>query len=337
MDKKLTLASVVIPFKNRKENLKVTLEHLADQTIKSKDYEIIIGSLDEEKMLRPIVSKYDNTKVISQKTGYWNPSLARNLALRRASGVTIILIDADIAVPPDFIEKHLEIQHQNTICVGRVDSYNENFNTNGKNQIDAKDVRWSIEPNEAPIKWALCWGGNLSFSKNYLDQDILFDESFFGWGGEDIEWAYQMNKKDVKFFFSDKVTGIHLPHPRNILENRRQEKQNFRRFLRKWPDPIVELVAKFGDLEANRRYPELFDNRLYNYRICELNGTRISLIVGDKKERSDLKLGSVKYYSLCGLSLPYEDDYFDEVTVLKMDLPTKLNFLISKEVERVRK
>jgi glycosyltransferase involved in cell wall biosynthesis len=251
---KLMKVSVVIPHKDRLINLLNCIEKLVDQSLYLYEYEIIVGSLEKEKELEEISKIAKNVKIISNYQDCWNPSLARNIALAEASGETIILIDADIIVKKDFIEKHLAIQEKNTIIIGAVENYNENINSDGKENISYKDIRWSIDPNTAPLKWALCWTGNLSFSAKLIEKNFFFDSSFKGWGGEDLEWAYRLHKNGIKFKFEQSIIGRHFPHNRNVKKNRSEEKKNFDLFLTKWPDSEVNFVIKHGDIKANKIY-----------------------------------------------------------------------------------
>ena len=250
--------SIIIPYKDRLNNLILCLNSLNKQTVQSDKYEIIIGSLDEIYTLQEINNRYKNIKIICKPQNLWNPSLARNIALRNALGDKIILLDADIIVNNNFVEKHLFFSSPYEIVVGSVCDYDENAENISQPNI-CTDIRWSINPNKAPFKWALCWSGNVAFSNSVLKKGLFFDENFVGWGGEDLEWAYRLHINGYRFLFTREIEGKHIPHQRDVKKNRKEESLNFEFFSKKYKSKEVDFVVKHGDLGANRKFSE-FDN-----------------------------------------------------------------------------
>jgi len=186
------------------------------------------------------------------------------------------------------------------------------------------------------LKWALSWTGNLSFPRTFLDQGILFDGGYQGWGVEDLDWAYRMQKAGAEIVFYKDIVGEHLPHVRDVTANRSQERKNFYRFLEKAQDPCVELVARFGDLQANRLYDQYYDPKLAAYCICSSEVDSKNLAVGIPKQEVQLSL-SERILDLSGIVLPFPDSHFDEVTRWETQLPPALNKLIEEECRRVKK
>jgi glycosyltransferase involved in cell wall biosynthesis len=100
------LVSVIIPSHNHGKYLRVAVESVLVQSYRN--YEIIIvndGSTDDtEQVVASIVSEYKNERIkyLDQKnTGV---ATARNNAIRQATGVYVLPLDADDKIHPNFLE-----------------------------------------------------------------------------------------------------------------------------------------------------------------------------------------------------------------------------------------
>ena len=116
------------------------------------------------------------------------------------------------------------------------------------------DPRFRVEHN---IPWAFAWTGLIALPAAAVAADQLyFDESFRGWGNDDLEWGYRVCASGIPIVLRPDVYGLHLPHRRNAAANRRTGQANADRFLRKWPARDVELVRLVGDTRANGLWPD---------------------------------------------------------------------------------
>lgn len=330
-------ASVIIPYKNRLNTIIPVLEAIFNQNISKSEYEVILGSLDSYDKTITLKEKYPFLKIITHLSEEWNPSLARNIGIKAAKGKRIILIDADILVKKDFISSHLILGKFYDIIVGSVANYNENKNMKKDNFITKNDdIRWSINPNDAPLKWALCWTGNISINRRFFDENIYFDESFTGWGGEDLEFMYKLKEKNATILFCKEISTKHLSHIRNVKINREQEKINFIKFLYKHQDPEVEFVVHFGDLIANKIFKEYYCPNLLEYCIIIKNNMQ-KIIIGVKTNKSQYYKPYDEILNLSGISLPFMDHTFKECILLKTKLNTKITKIIKNEIKRLKK
>jgi hypothetical protein len=185
------------------------------------------------------------------------------------------------------------------------------------------------------------------------EHELFLDESFRGWGVDDLEWGFRVCAAGIPIVLAPDVRALHLPHARDVKANQRAERQNYRRFLRKWPRWDVELAATFGDVEANRIFLEfvrelrgvdggapigvalgvLGDRRvLYigvRFAEKERNGASLQRLFG---ENSGLEL-----LPLAGLALPFDDGSIDECRVLPpiSELSASYRDKVMKEAARV--
>ena len=108
-------ASLVIPTYNKKEFLALTLASLVNQTYPHENFEVVIvddGSTDgTHQFFSPSTCFSFQLVYVKQKNA--GRAAARNTGIRRARGETVIFIDDDQIVPPEFIENHLRLHQQN--------------------------------------------------------------------------------------------------------------------------------------------------------------------------------------------------------------------------------
>lgn len=100
------MISVVIPVRNRKENLKNTINYVLNQTYTN--IEIIVVDYGGDDDVEQMLEDYWNHRVkyfyVNEK-GIWNLSRARNVGIRRANGDLVVSLDADMLLEADVLER----------------------------------------------------------------------------------------------------------------------------------------------------------------------------------------------------------------------------------------
>lgn len=100
--------SIVIPALNEEHYLPLLLDSIKQQNIKPK--EIIVSDAFSTDNTRKIAHHY-GCKIVD---GAAHPSGARNNGAKAATGDIILFLDADVTLPPDFLEKNLaEFEYRN--------------------------------------------------------------------------------------------------------------------------------------------------------------------------------------------------------------------------------
>lgn len=88
------------------------------------------------------------------------------------------------------------------------------------------------------FNWAIATTGNMGLK--VPEDEIVFDEEMKGWGGEDNEYAYQLNRLGYKFIFAEHAINYHQYH--NRANGEMAELRNNVKYLhKKYPTREMEL------------------------------------------------------------------------------------------------
>ncbi len=94
---------MVIPYRNRPDNLRLALASLAEQTLTP---QVVIGAMEYSEdyvaICREFTARLPIVSVLSAAP--WRVAEARNLALRQATGEFVVLMDVDMALPSRSLE-----------------------------------------------------------------------------------------------------------------------------------------------------------------------------------------------------------------------------------------
>lgn len=370
--------SISIPYKQRLDNLKIVFEALANQTIPKSEFEVVVGVMEycqDYVNLCKEFSQFINIISVISSDEFSIPR-ARNLAMHQAKGQVIIQMDADTLLPKDALQnlynKHF-LFNQNICIVGQVVGYGNNKDGDVET-VDIKPYSWYQDefiklqnskgvPRDPRfqvdhiIPWAFGWTGFIALPVDLVRQHSLyFDEDFHGWGVDDLEWSYRICTTGIPIVLCEDVYAIHLPHLRNQSANQKTERQNYLRFLQKWPKLDVELAHAFGDVEANSLFldfmqalQKLTENG--EYALATLRGLakgKKMLIIGGLVDSNGYVANldimdifddwsRVERLPLVGMALPYLDKEFEECRILPSvtQLPEKYWNATKMEATRV--
>ncbi|HEX9061768.1 MAG TPA: glycosyltransferase [Clostridia bacterium] len=370
--------SIIMPYKNRLENICLSFEALAAQTMDKSEFEVIVGVMEYcEKYVAACNRFVDKINIRSVMLNEeWNVALARNAALKQATGEVLVILDVDMVVPKNFLtnlyDRHFSFQQRQCVIGQMIDYSNNTENVESvevlpfshyeyllsdleKEEPFRKDTRWQVDHN---IPWAFAWTALIALPRKVVEENMLyFDVSFKGYGVEDLEWAYRISRTGIPLALKHDVWGIHLPHARNVHSNQLTERTNYRYFLGKYPGYDVEIVSAFGDFQGNIDYIEfkkeiervIQDKNSLSVLKSNVKGVD-TLVIGviQDKNGSYVNAGSIPMFDmeremnlmpLVGISLPFEDHSMDECFILPeiKGLSEKYRNLIIKECERVSK
>lgn len=367
--------SVCIPYKQRIENIEIVFDGLSKQTMNAEEFEVIVGAMEYSGEYIKLCQKYTNTLDITSVVSARDFSIpsARNLAMRSARGEVVIQMDADTLLPTDALE-NLYNHHfsfgQKICVVGQVVGYGNN-NDGSIEKVDVKSYNFyesafknlkasrgtpkdpRFQVNHA-IPWAFGWTGLIAIPlKTVKEYDLYFDETFHGWGVDDLEWSYRVCKNEIPIILCEDVQAIHLPHARDAQANSKTEKRNYERFIKKWPTKDVELAYVFGDVQANSMYVDLVAE-------CQkvAGGNQLGIIAARLDQKEILFVGGLldakgnvideeisgilgisinQILPLVGMATPFRDKSFWECKLLKRvtNISNQYKEAIYKEAKRV--
>lgn len=344
--------SFVIPYKQRLTNLRMVFEALAGQDVGAPPFEVVLGVMEHDDAYTGLCREFeDRLTIVSVVTARdWQVGRARNMALLAATGDVVVLLDADMVLPPNFVcniwERHFADGQQQCV-VGQMIEYDNNaadvIEVRPRSFSEYADLLRSLEvhgPGRSDarlgtahvIPWAFAWTALIALPRSFvMRHDLLFDLAFRGYGVEDLEWAYRVSTAGLPIVMAEDVFGIHLPHARNVAANRVTERVNYLYFLGKWPSAEVELAVAYGDFEANNHCATFLDTVASAF-----DGARPAVARGDVAGVDTLVVGgsaaqdqadetvrammfddpaSVRVLPLVGLALPFTDGEVAECVV----------------------
>ncbi|HEY0798639.1 MAG TPA: glycosyltransferase [Candidatus Baltobacteraceae bacterium] len=238
--------SVVIPTYNRLDTLRVVVPALLDGDMRADRFEILVADSNSTdgtaEFLAKLSAQHPNLRHLPGP--YTGRAMARNAGIDAAAGEIVLFTDSDIIAEPDLLTQHLarhRAQHGIAV-VGmevQVDTLTE---------YEAKhahpDLRHPLHPaSRKHLSWLYFLTGNASVRRDDLLRVGKFDESFTGYGHEDLELGYRLEHAGIRIVYEPRAVNYHWQH---VPFSEQKEKMKLAgrstvRFFRKHPDPMVKL------------------------------------------------------------------------------------------------
>jgi glycosyltransferase involved in cell wall biosynthesis len=244
--------SVVIPTYNRLDSLREVLPTLLAQTLDARSYEIIVAdsrSTDgTAEYVRSLAQSLDPGRVIYRPGAYSGRAAARNAGVAAATAPIVLFTDSDILASNDLLERHVYVHETNTVSVAVVGCELQVASLDDyRTQRDNPETRKPLHPaRRARVSWLYFLTGNASARRMDLDAVGGFDESFTGYGHEDLELGYRLEKHGVELRYEARAVNYHwhpVPYEEQVGRSELAGVSTVR-FYRKHPD--VEVMAKLG-------------------------------------------------------------------------------------------
>ena len=204
--------SVVIATYNRHELLRRLLEQLDDQTIGTSHYEVIAvddGSKeDTREKLAGLKTKYPLRIERQENAG---AATARQRGVDLATGKIIVIVDDDMQVGRDFLEKHLA-KHttDRTVVLGRLRPDAKLSDMPLFERFYARVLAGKAEAfaaGKAQVRGHDVYTGNVSFPRKLFLEAGGFDAQFRAL--EDEELGIRLEKAGATFAFANEAESIH--------------------------------------------------------------------------------------------------------------------------------
>lgn len=217
--------SVIIPTYNRSNILDITLACLSNQKTDF-SFEVVVADDGSQEPIHEIVKKYEQAldiRYVRQTDRGYQLCAVRNLGIRASKYDLIAILDCDMAPNKYWVQSYVEglVESDQWALVGPrkyidtsemlvsdfmgkpdfIESIKE-VSTNskvGNAKRDNISIDWRLGVFKSTEDLRLCdtpfryfSGGNVAFSKHWIDKIGPFDEEFDAWGGEDNEFAYRL-------------------------------------------------------------------------------------------------------------------------------------------------
>ena len=219
------MISVLLATYNWPEALSLCLQALREQT--NKNFEIIIcddGSKDET---RTLISEFQKDfpvplKHLWQEDDGFRKTLILNEGIKSANGEYLVFLDGDCIPQIDFIAQHLKLSEKNHLVTGSRILSSQQLTTdlcsNGHwshKKLRSNALTWGLKgllnkwlplfiklPNVSgrlykKFEWRRIKGCNMACWKSDADAIGGFDESLLGWGHEDADFIFRLQKNGV--------------------------------------------------------------------------------------------------------------------------------------------
>lgn len=221
-------ASIIIPSYNNVTFLTNVIWHLINQNAEKESYEIIVvedgGSDQSETLIKSIFSEFKNS--INLKFIYWpkehkikgeqkffRAGLARNLGVQHSEAETLIFLDSDMLVPPDFVSQSLKelakndvIQYQRYHIHQKLSLLNPHYQKiNLTTDVYTEEENyWSeLFQSEDWSELSAYWKYTCTYCLGLKKSDFLnvgrFKKYYISYGFEDTDLGYELYKRKKKF------------------------------------------------------------------------------------------------------------------------------------------
>jgi glycosyltransferase involved in cell wall biosynthesis len=199
--------SVVVPTHQRRETLRRALESLATQSVDPSTYEVVVAtdacSDGSAEMIDGFAADYALRRVEPAGRGR---AAACNAAIAAARGEVMIILDDDMEVVPEFVERHRSHHPAGSrLCVlgavpVKLDPGSPRAAHYVKEKFDQHLARLVEDPEHLDRPRSF-YSGNASLRAEVIGEVGGYDESFGIYGNEDVELALRLRAAEVELAY----------------------------------------------------------------------------------------------------------------------------------------
>ena len=370
-EEKIMKASIVVINKDRDFSIGKCIEAIVNQ-MNEGDELIVVDDGSTDDSVKIIEDYKDDITLFETIDSNGNRGAVRNYGAKYAKNEIIIFVDSDVIMGSNNLMLVKKI-HEDDLVVGTngnvfgnghdikqfeflthkefkefMGEFSEDFSVLFKYK-DFFDGRYNYPEWTSDRKgnWTNYFTSFASVTKHAFCQIGGFDENFKGWGAEDVEFAYRLNKVG-DIVYSDDILSFHYPHAKNLYLNTINNIENVYYILNKYKSFDMEVFVTFTTITKQKSKAEL--RRLYTYickynmiRELELKDKELAIYFSDKEHKDGLieyvldnKKGEL---ALFGFSIPFSDNEFNTVYITKAYslIPEALVCIIFQEALRISK
>lgn len=305
--------SIIIPTFNRAEILRKALTALYDQSIDQRDYELIVvndGSTDDTvKVVKEFQKKHRNLTYVRQKNQ--GQGVARNTGLKLAKGKVILFGQDDIIPTRDFLFEHQKFHYlypeENAAVLGFTAWHPElkvsnfmNWLVNGSavfGKFGGHQFAYEKLYGKKMADYNFFYTSNISLKKSLLLKHG-FDPAFSGYGWEDIELGYRLEKEaGLKLHYNSWAVAYHhhFMDEKSLPDRMKFIGQSAWIFHRKYPQlkkvpgffkyMLLKLISAAPIIGIFSALKKISNNKYYNlyYYLLSKRYFLIGLAKGKKK------------------------------------------------------
>jgi len=207
--------SVVIPTFNRLDTLQRVIPSLLHQDLSADQFELVVGDSQSNDGTAEYLARFPG-RVRHIAGAFGGRAEARNAALAAARNEIVVFNDADIIASRDLLRRHLE-RHEG---MERIAVVGQEVQVRSLAEYDDKRLHPERRnPLHKPSRKRLPWLYFLTGNASVRRRDVLavggFDETFTGYGHEDLELGYRLSRAGIAIYYEPRAVSYHLqdiPH-----------------------------------------------------------------------------------------------------------------------------
>ncbi len=238
--------SVVIPTFNRLDTLKHVIPTLLEQDLPAQAYELLVcDSNSSDGTAEYLAGVRLRNPIVRHVAGAFSGrAAARNAGIAAAAGDVVLFNDADILASPNLLSTHARRHRERDgIAVVGLEVQAKDL-VEYRYKRDHPSARGHLHPpSRKKLSWLYFLTGNASVRRADLLRTGGFDESFTGYGHEDLELGYRLVKMGIAILYEPAAVSYHcqaVPYD-DQKEKMRLAGRSTARFYRKHPDFSVKL------------------------------------------------------------------------------------------------
>jgi glycosyltransferase involved in cell wall biosynthesis len=241
--------SVVIPTYNRLGTLENVVPTLLAQDLTPSEYELLVCDSNSTDGTANYLAEADpvHRRVRHLPGAYSGRAAARNAGIAAARGTIVLFNDADILASPNLLSTHLRRHRERTgIAVVGLEVQVKNLAEYSARR-DHPETRGHLHPpSRKRLSWLYFLTGNASVRRDDALRAGGFDESFTGYGHEDLELGYRLQRMGIEICYEPNAVNYHCQDVgyEDQKEKMRLAGRSTARFYRKHPD--FEVMLKLG-------------------------------------------------------------------------------------------
>jgi glycosyltransferase involved in cell wall biosynthesis len=241
--------SVVVPTYNRLEMLEQVVPTLLAQDLAPSAYEVLVCDSNSNdgtaEYLAAVHAERSNLRHVAG--AFSGRAAARNAGIAAATGEIVLFNDADILASPDLLSRHLRHHRQSTgIAVVGLEVQVADLAEYAFKRDHPQARGYLHPPARRRLSWLYFLTGNASVRHADLVRAGGFDESFTGYGHEDLELGFRLQELGIQILYEPNAVNYHC---QSVAYDDQKEKMRLAgrstaRFYRK--HPRFEVMLKLG-------------------------------------------------------------------------------------------
>jgi glycosyltransferase involved in cell wall biosynthesis len=269
------LFSIIIPTYNEEKDIRATLESLLELAYQEKEIIVVDDSIDDTPK---IISDYADrgVKLICPEVRKGRCE-ARNIGIQAATGDVVVILNADVLLPTDFLDRikpHYDNGYDSVTVFSEVANMEKLYARYVGLHHLRKVAKGVYEKRKTTLK-GLYWSEGFSVRRELVMKTALFPSGFVVpiVAGEDVRFVDELRKLECKGVVDDATVIRHVA-PDNLAEYWKIRKgrgagtPQIRRFIDRWSHKKIFTILATKAAIRLLKFIALFPVLRYNWELA---------------------------------------------------------------------